>query len=144
MFSLFLTNLTTRNAVYLHSVTISLIFKVNYVFDPTKQISSVYVVQQVKNAVVPGKPTRLASPDTLYISEPIDFKDEYLGRKYNNSFRYVSNISAGKNNAASKIIVCDYEFSFNPKTKDINISNFDVYYHTCIYYQNANIDFFPR
>lgn len=120
--------------------------KMNFVFDPGKQISAVYVIRTPKSPVVVGGSAKAAAPDTLFVSEPLDFENEY-SNGYSDTYQFASNTNAGKKGSVSELVVCAFSFLFNPQTRELSIKhwNYDEgYYQTCVYKKTADLSFFPR
>lgn len=105
---------------------------------------TVYITKKYRGGDAQNSQIQNEKTDTIYISETINFSDEYFDRYYNDSRPFIANQVAQQNGSQNKIVVCDFEFLFNPKTREIKIKHYNKYFHTCIYEMTANISFFPN
>lgn len=119
--------------------------KINFFNDPKANIQRVFIIRESNNKALPGSASaKTNKPDTLFISEPIDFQNEYQGRNYSGMFQFYDTEFASENGGSNRIVVCQYEFSYDPTSKLLNIVGYDdVYYHTQIYYKDIDIKLFP-
>ena len=123
-------------------------FSAMFIYDPSKNISNVTIVRKRPNQVLLRTKTD-TSPnqilDTIYISEYIDFSNEYKNERFAGSFQFVANENPNPNNIQNVVAVCDFNIAFNPATRLLDIVNYDnKQYRTCFYYETAKIRYFPN
>ena len=104
---------------------------------------TVYIIKEHRGSTARITTTNLRK-DTVYVSEPINFSDEYYNKEYNTSIPFVAGQVSTIDGAKNLLVVCDIKFKFNPENKTIEVKNYNSYYHTCIYKMDANIIFYPK
>ena len=98
----------------------------------------------IKTKKIPNPKGTITYYDTLYQSPAIDFDDEYSKKNYADSYPIQDTEFESSTGGLNRIVVCAYDFHFDPSKKKIDIVGYeDGYYHNCIYYQTAAVTLFP-
>jgi len=106
-----------------------------------------YIIKENKGSLAQNSKSNKILKDTIYISDPINFADNYYNINYSLSHPFVANEVAQKSGAKNILVLCDVEFNFDPKTRKMTVFNYnsnDKYYHTCVYQMTADVTFFPK
>jgi hypothetical protein len=83
--------------------------------------------------------------ETVSDSVLIDFSsDNQRNQPYSDTYRYVANRVPINGGVQNILVVCDFEILFDTDTRILKVVNKNVQYKTCIYYQTADLKFFPN
>lgn len=119
-----------------------------FIYDEAKNISCVMIVRRPDNQNVSPDDQLNSNKqvlDTVYISEYIDFNNDYADEEFSGQRSFVVSEDPTTSQIQNNLMVCRFAFRFDPKTKMLTITNFkNGQFRTYVTHETVAINYFPH